>query len=61
MSKPRGPWHYEFIAARPVGHQWRVGDQDDDMVADFATEDEAKQWVRLHNLALDPPPSAWEY
>lgn len=49
MTKPLGNYHYEFIKGRAKGHQWRIGDQDDDMVTDFATEAEAKAFVAEHN------------
>lgn len=49
-----GPWHYEFIAGRPLGHQWRVADADDDVVTDFATEAEARDHVQQHHKQPDP-------
>ncbi len=49
MSKPLGYYHYEFIPARGKAHQWRVGDQDDDMVTDFPTRKQAREFVREHN------------
>lgn len=49
MTKSLGNYHYEFIEARGKGHQWRVGDQDDDMVTDFATKEEARPYVEEHN------------
>lgn len=55
-----GPWHYEFIEGRPTGHQWRVADEDDDVVRDFATEVEAQTYVRMHNTNLTAArPVAW--
>lgn len=52
MGKPFSKYHYEFVAAREEGHQWRVGDGDDDMVTDFATEAQAKTFVDEHNKKL---------
>lgn len=52
MSKPIGKYHYEFVEARGKGHQWRVGDEDDDPVTDFATRREAKAFVDEHNKKL---------
>lgn len=42
-------YHYEFIAGREDGHQYRVADEMDDFISDFATEDEAREYVRNHN------------
>lgn len=56
-----GPWHYEFISERPVGHQWRVADEDDDVVTDFATEEAAGECVRSHNVRLRWNPYNWKY
>ena len=53
MSKPLGKYHYEFIKGRAKGHQWRIGDQDDDMVTDFATESEARVFVDEHNRKVE--------
>lgn len=48
-------WHYEFIKGRERGHQWRVGNADDDVVTDFATEAEAKRFVQNHNAVTREP------
>jgi hypothetical protein len=61
MTKPLGLWHYEFIEGRTNGRQWRVGDADDDMVADFPTEDEARDCVRKHNAIVPGPPMSWRF
>jgi len=61
MSIIPGLYHYEFIPLRGVGHQWRVGDHNDDMVTDFATEAEAKAFVREHNVSLGPNPDQWKF
>lgn len=52
-----GPWHYEHIPARGPDAQYRVADADDDVVASFATEDEAQSFVRTHNDRLSVNPS----
>lgn len=43
------PFNYEYIRARGKGHQWRVGDRNDNVVCDFATEKEAKEYCRKAN------------
>ncbi len=53
MSKELKKYHYEFIEARGPGRQWRVGDYEDDPVASFATEAEAKAFVEEHNRKID--------
>lgn len=60
MTKPYGEWHYEYIPHRSNGRCWRVGDADDDCVADYETEDEAKAVVREHNAHVQHP-SGWKY
>lgn len=52
--------HYEFIKGRPIGHQWRVANEDDDVVTDFATEKQAKSFVRNYNKTL-PKNTKWKY
>ncbi len=54
-----GLWHYEFIQARPVGHQWRVADADDDVVSDHATEALAREYVEEHNKTVKPHSDLW--
>jgi hypothetical protein len=54
MVKPLGKYHYEQIKGRTGGNgEWRVGDQDDDPVTDFATEAEAKAYVDEHNRKVE--------
>lgn len=60
--KHSGPWHYEYIAGREKGHQWRVADADDDVIRDFASEAEAQEFVRKNNADLAPPQNPnWRY
>lgn len=56
-------YHYEFVAGRPEGHQWRVGDDmHDDFMRDFAMEKEAQSFVRLLNDEQGvSTPSSWKY
>ena len=61
MSNLPGLYHYEFVSLRKTGHQWRVGDHNDDMVCDFATEEEARTYVRQHNESLGPDPEQWKF
>lgn len=56
-----GQWHYEFIPARGAGHEWRVGDDRDDYMTDFATEREARRHVREHNAAVAAFPPSWRF
>ncbi len=58
--KRLGPWHYEFIGAR-TEKQWRVGDQDDDPVQSFDTEEEATACVRSHNATVPRQPESWRH
>jgi len=45
-----GLWHYEGpIESRGPGHEWRIGDADDDMVADCDSEEVALRIVESHN------------
>ena len=55
--------HYEFIPGRPVGKQWRVGDENDDPVADFASESEALAYVYANNdkAFKDRQSQGWRY
>ncbi len=53
MSNLNSLYHYEFIEGRTNGRQWRVGDQDDDLVTDFTTRDSASRFVCAHNLLVD--------
>lgn len=53
MSKPLGPYHYEYVKGRKKGHEWRVGDQDDDMVTDFPNEAAARKYVEDHNREVE--------
>lgn len=47
----QGPWHYERIVGRTGGNgEWRVADEDADVITDFATEQEAADYVRAHNV-----------
>lgn len=61
MTKIWGLLHYEHLPSRGKGHEWRVGDQDDDFVADFPTEAEASAFVRAHNESIGPNPKAWRF
>lgn len=61
MTKPLGLWHYEYVEGRTPGHEWRVGDADDDMVTDFPTEEEAKACVRAHNATVPGNPEEWKF
>ncbi len=54
-----GLWHYQLVAARPLGHQWRVADHDDDVICDFATEPEARAYVEAHNAREKPHSDLW--
>ena len=54
-----GLWHYEHIPARGAKHAWRVGDEDDDPVTDFATEAEAQECVRRHNATVPRHRERW--
>jgi len=54
--------HYEFIEGRPEGRQWRVANEQDDVVLDFPTEDRAKVCVIEHNdRAVSKRSSSWKY
>lgn len=55
-----GEWHYEYIANRQIGHEWRVADEDDDVITDFGTEEEAIELVRFHNGTRNRP-DEWKY
>lgn len=50
MSEYHYPFHYEDIPKRGLTHRYRVGDSHDNVVASFETEDEARKFVREHNL-----------
>lgn len=55
--KHTGPWHYERIVGRTGGNgEWRVADEDDDVITDFATEAEAVAFVQDHNSRLPARP-----
>ncbi len=55
--------HYEHIPGRSNGREWRVADENDDVVTDFETEADALEYVRDHNErgknSLDK--SRWRY
>lgn len=59
--KPYSVWHYEYVPGRTPGHEWRVGDGDDDMVTDFPTEAEARDCVRAHNARIPAPSQDWKF
>lgn len=59
MFKHKCFWHYEFIQDRPKGHQWRVADTDDDVICDFPTEIEAREYVRKHNSTAPVHKEKW--
>lgn len=52
-------WHYEHIPERGPDKQYRVADADDDVVASFATEEEAAAFVRGHNDSLRVRQQNW--
>lgn len=58
----RVPYHYEDIPARGDAERFRVGDRDDEVVKSFATENEARDFVRAANASYwtDMPPS-WRF
>jgi len=47
-----GDYHYEFIADRGEGHQWRVANENDDVITDFGSEAAARDHVERHNRRL---------
>ena len=55
-----GKWHYERIVGRDNGREWRVADEDDDVITDFETEEEAIAYVRDHNRERYVP-KEWKY
>jgi hypothetical protein len=55
-----GLWHYERIPGRKNGLEWRVADEDDDLVDVFAREEDARHLVRIHNSRL-PEREGWHY
>ena len=60
MSQHPKPFHYEYIPARGEGHEYRVGDANDDVVCDFGTEGEAQTYVRDANGRTQTP-SSWKF
>lgn len=58
--KHTGEWHYERIVGRDNGREWRVADEDDDVITDFETEGEAIQYIRSRNWSPHRP-DGWKY
>lgn len=57
--KHSGLWHYEHIVGRDNGREWRVADSDDDVIADFPTEVEAREYVEAHNTTVPAHRDRW--
>lgn len=56
-----GLWHYERIHGRDNGREFRVADENDDVITDFVTEEQAQDFVRAHNAVMPDAPKTWRY
>jgi len=53
--------HYEYIAARGEGRQWRVANELDNVITDFGTEAEALEYVTKNNQECFIKNPEWKY
>lgn len=55
-------YHYEYIPERGEDHQYRVADDQDEVVVSFPTEDQAKRFVRQNNKERRrQQPKEWKF